>query len=57
MNENAPLWVYPDTNALIQTQFIQKFTWELNAIFDIVDRLTNSNFKELNAIFDTVDVT
>ena len=25
MNVNAPLWVYHDTNALMQTQFIQKF--------------------------------
>ena len=25
MNANAPLWVYHDTNSLMQTQFIQKF--------------------------------
>ena len=25
MNANAPLWVYNDTNVLMQTQFIQKF--------------------------------
>ena len=56
MNANAPLWVYHATNALMQTQFIQKFplfskrgflnTWNQN-IFKL-----NLSFLKSHLLFD-----
>ena len=48
MNANAPLWVYHDTNALMQTQFIQKFP-----LFSKRDFFNtwNQNIFKLNLLF------
>ena len=48
MNANALLWVYHDTNALTQTQFIQKFLLILKWGFR---NAWNQNIFKLNLLF------
>ena len=48
MNANAPLWVYHDTNALMQTQFIQKFLLFSKRGFH---NAWNQNIFKLNLLF------
>ena len=48
MNTNAPLWVYHETNALMQTQFIQKFPLFSKRGFH---NAWNQNIFKLNLLF------
>ena len=48
MNANAPLWVYHDANALIRTQFIQKFLLFSKRGFH---NAWNQNIFKLNLLF------